>query len=145
LIHANPRSEPGRIALYAQGVVAVEKAQVAVDTAAAALDSSLAGFKVSYPAYPDYSLDTLQMRADYLMALPMPTAAETAELAALQTVLASQQAMDLMNAEEQLASAQADADAALALAANKPVNDAVKAWVDAQLEAGGVLDYYRAQ
>ena len=84
---------------------------------------------------------------------------QAAELTALTTLLGSQPAMDLATATQTAAdlaveaqTAQALLDAAeqaatdaLAAAANKPVTDEVKTYVDTALEDGGILDYYRAQ
>jgi hypothetical protein len=71
--------------------------------------------------------------------------ADTSELAAAQLAVARSTAT-LAAAQQNVANAQLAADTALTTAANDnrtPVDPAAKEWVDAQLEAGGVLDYYR--
>jgi hypothetical protein len=144
-IHANPKSEVGKIAIYAKAVVAVEEATAAVGVAAAAFDASLVAFKIAYPGYPDYDIQTLLDRQAELSNLAMPTPQETAELIALTAVLSTQEATNLQAALDELEQAQLAEAAALANAAKKPVDGETQAWLDAQLETGGILDYYRSQ
>jgi hypothetical protein len=146
--HANFKSEVGLIAAYAKAVVQVEDDLLALATREAAFDASLAGFKAAYPppAYPDYSIETLQARQDYLMGLPMPLSVQDqAELAALTAALSTQAALDLMDAQETLLADQMLMGDALQTASNKPVTGPVEAWLDAQLEQAGILDFYRTQ
>jgi hypothetical protein len=143
-IHANPTSRVGKLATYAAATVAVEEAQADLTDAVAAFDASLMTFKATY-IYTSYDLQTLQGRFDELSALASPTSDETLELQALQTILTSQEATDLIAAQGTLSDAEDTATAALDDAANKPVTDEVKAYVDAALQTNGVLDYYRSQ
>jgi hypothetical protein len=173
-IHASPNSKVGQIAAYAKAEVAVETAQAALaaaQTAAATASATLTAAQtaratdVAVLTAPPYSLtDTtdagLQTQLATLTAVTMPTAQQTAEIAAINQALAdsaavaaAQVAVDtaataIATATTDLATAQTTATTALDAAANDnrtPVDPAVQAWVDAQLAANGVLDYFRQQ
>ncbi|MCR4282948.1 MAG: hypothetical protein NUV72_07980, partial [Bauldia sp.] len=84
------------------------------------------------------------------------TPAQADELAAINLALDNEQALSdattafdsanqaATDAETALADAEAAATDALAAAANKPIDDEVRNYVDTVLENDGILDYYRA-
>lgn len=137
--------------------------QIAVTDAETAFGGSteLADFAVVVPGDAVLSFTELQDRlATLSTADPLTlTPDETTELAALTTLLNSQPAMNLAAATQTAADLATEAETtqalldaaeqtaadALAAAGNKPITDAVKAYVDAALQDGGVLDYYRTQ
>jgi len=144
-IHANPKSRVGKMAVYAKALIVVENDTTAVNNATTAFDDTLALFEAAYTAgYADYDIATLQARYDELAALgAAATAEQMNEMTALQAVL---QSYDVLQAAQQtLATDQGLADAALDDAANKPVTSDVKDYVQAALETGGILEYYRSQ
>jgi hypothetical protein len=161
-----------RAKVGAENAVAIRDAtQTALGTATtakaaaqSAYDASTAVLRNRY-GYADTSVAALQVKRMALTnALATTTdltrrAALQSELAAVDTALSdssrlasAQLAVDraaatLVTAERNLGNAQTAADTALNLAANDnrtPVDPAAKAWVDAQLESGGVFDYYRS-
>jgi hypothetical protein len=172
-LHASPNSRVGRIANYALATVATENAATTLADAEASLAAAhtaagdalsafvgspeLASFEGSYPDYADYSLATLQSRSTELSQIAAPTPEQTTELMDLNALLTSAAGSNLVStaaAEDALTAAvaadQATLDAAevvatdaLAAAANKPISDDVREYVDAALEEDGILDYYR--
>jgi hypothetical protein len=145
-IHANPKSEVGLIAIYAQAEVAVENAQAAVTTATTAFNASaaLATFEAAYPNLAGgYSIQALEYDHDTLMAVSMPTAAQSQEIAALNTLLSSPEAIALIQDQATLATDQIVATNDLTNASNKPVDSSIQAYVDSTLEQDGILTYYR--
>lgn len=136
--------------------------ETALADAATAFGESteLADFAALVPGDASLSFAELQDRFATLSTAVDPlTLDEAAELAALTTLLDSQSAADLATATQTAADLAIEAEAAqvlldeaeqaatdaLAAAANKPVTDDVKIYVDTALEDGGILDYYRAQ
>ena len=136
--------------------------ETALADAATAFGESteLADFAALVPGDASLSFAELQDRFTTLSAAVDPlTLDEATELAALTTLLDSQSAVDLATATQTAADLATEAEAAqalldeaeqaatdaLAAAANKPVTDDVKTYVDTALEDGGILDYYRAQ
>lgn len=114
------------------------------DTSAAGLEQAKADLLL---------VDTSQMTPEQLEAHNAEIAAVDAAIASGAEAEAAQVALnqandDLLAAQQAAAEAEAIALAALDEAANAnrlPVDAEVKLYVDAQLEAGGILDYYRSQ
>jgi hypothetical protein len=151
---------------------AVTAAQTEFDNASLALNDASAAFAedaavlTDQYGYTDTSAVALQDAKDALLLTdtsqmtPEEVAALNAEIAAIDEALASAADVEtaqiayndaetaLTEATDAAAEAEALAIAALDEAANAnrvPVDADVKLFVDTQLEAGGILDYYRAQ
>jgi hypothetical protein len=113
-------------------------------------DTSLEGLQARRDALA--ATDTSMMTADEIAALNAELMAVDEALAAIEEVAMAEAAyaeadMALAEAELALTEAEAGATTALDAAANDnrtPVDPEVKAYVDAKLEEGGILDYYRA-
>jgi hypothetical protein len=173
-IHASPNSKVGLLAAYAQATVALEAAIAARDSGEVggseeAMDN-FAAAKATYDAsvmyltsmysYPDTS-DAALMAERIALSEAIATATDPMliailenHIAAIDDVLAA--SAELAEAQLALDESQGDADALVAeaelavaqslnAAAGVPVDAATKAWVDAQLQASGVFDYFRLQ
>jgi len=136
-IHASPKSEVGKIATYAKAECTVQADQqiVATDTATFEALPAFTSFLTTYGLPSTTTFQDLEALADTLPA--------GAELTALQALLNTAQAQALMTAINNLAIAEGTATVALTDAANKtPVDNAVKLYVDAKLNEGGIMAYY---
>ena len=164
-MHASPNSKVGQIAAYAKAEVAVETATAALAAAQTAAASAAAALTTAQTAHTaDVALLTaapynLTNTSDAALQALLPTVTDTVEIAAINKALAdsaavaaAQVAVDtsataVATATTDLATAQATATTALDTAANDnrtPVSPEVQAWVDAQLAANGVMDYFRS-
>ncbi len=147
-------------------------AQMTLDDAATALSEAQSTWWDSVQVlseqfgYADISSDALEASMTALLATDTTgfsedeLAAHEAERAAIEQALASAAVVDaaqtaydtandtLKETDQALADAEETANDALNAAANAnrtPVDDEVKTYVDAALEEGGILDYFRAQ
>ena len=141
---------------------AFDAASTALSGATDAYDAAIAVLTDVY-GYTDTSSDALTAQKDALLLTdtglftPDEIDALNTEIAAIDEALAQGAAVEvaqstydeanlaLIDAEAALAEAEGAATDALDAAANKPVDDEVKMYVDTRLEEGGILDYYRAQ
>jgi hypothetical protein len=151
------------VALRDGAQAALDAATAAATAAGAAYDASIAALTGTY-GYSDTSGAALLVRQAELAAVDTTTmtaeqlAAHNAEVAAVEAALAAsadlaaaqlgqqEAAATLANAEQMVADAELAAAQALDAAANPnraPVDPLAKAWVDTQLQAGGVFDYFR--
>jgi hypothetical protein len=151
-------------AVAANAHAALEEATAAHTAAQAAYDGSVAVLAGTY-AYSDTSDTALQAKLATLASMDTSMfeaarlAAHRAEVAVVEATLAysadltavelamNRAADVLANAEADIASAEVAADEALGAAANHnraPVSAEARAWVDARLQARGVLDYFRS-
>jgi hypothetical protein len=129
---------------YADAIAVLTTTYLYADTSDAALQARLIDLAAT---------DTSMFTPDQIDALNAEIAAVNTALADSTALADAQLAYDtaagaLATAETDLAAAQTAMDGALNAAANPnrtPVDPAVKAWVDAQLEAGGILDYFRTE
>jgi hypothetical protein len=151
------------VALLGGAQAALDAATAAATAAQATYDASAASLTATY-GYSDTSgaallarqmelaaVDTTMMTAEQLAAHNAEVAAVAAALAASDELAAAQLAQEeaaatLADAAQVVADAELAAAEALDAAANPnrtPVDPLAKAWVDTQLQAGGVLDYFR--
>jgi hypothetical protein len=171
-LHANPRSEVGRIAIYARALITLESAsssltvanqamvaaRMALADANATKDKALHNLRLSYPDLDNEKVQDTLNELDNLLQDGNGDSRTRDEVAAINNLVAAEAALataqvGLSNARAILAEARSSTTAAaraagdaLAAAAGKVSADpGFKSYVDNTLQWSGILDYYRSR